>query len=131
MVSSTFPLDSQPADEPEIPEKISELQQVSPNRWVVNPWFDTLFVFGGLLWAFFATQYLVFHYDNPVVSAPGFAGHYAFFLLVAATLAVTCFQMPIRLRPMCAFIRLPKTAAGLSSTPIICPGARCCFFACA
>lgn len=84
MVSTTFPFDGQ--SEPVEPVKQQEKAfAVSANRWVVNPAFDTLFVFGGALWILFAIQIFCFHFDNPDVKAPGVAG------MIAYALSVTFF----------------------------------------
>jgi hypothetical protein len=86
LVSTTFPLDGHSASEPSVVEKLG------PCRWVVNPLFDTLFVFGGLLWFLFFLQIFCFHYENPNVNAPGIGGHVAFFLLLASTLGAYLFS---------------------------------------
>ncbi len=52
------------------------------SRWVVNPTFDALFVFGGALWILFAIQIFFFHFDNPDAKAPGMAGAIAYALSV-------------------------------------------------
>lgn len=90
MVSSTFPingpLDGRPASQ-------ADSQAVlSPSRWVVNPWFDTFFVFGGAVWLFFGIQVFFFHYTNPDVTAPGLAGRVAFTLLLVQTLGAYLFS---------------------------------------
>ncbi|MBU6453221.1 MAG: hypothetical protein KGS72_15670 [Cyanobacteria bacterium REEB67] len=84
MVSTTFQSDGQFGSASD--GAAAEAERLGPSRWVVNPLFDGLFVFGGLLWILFGLQILVFHWDNPSVQAPGFAGHFAFFLVLAATL---------------------------------------------
>lgn len=56
------------------------------NPWIVNPIFDTLFVFGGLLWILFGLQIYWFHWTSPDPAAPGAAGTAAFFLLLMSTL---------------------------------------------
>lgn len=38
---------------------------MKPYAWIVNPWFDVLFIFGGALWIFFAIHYLTFGWNNP------------------------------------------------------------------
>ncbi|MBU6453222.1 MAG: hypothetical protein KGS72_15675 [Cyanobacteria bacterium REEB67] len=60
----------------------SAASATSANLWVVNPLFDTLFVFGGMLWLLFAVQIFFFHFDNPDLKAPGPAGMIAYALSV-------------------------------------------------
>ncbi len=80
MVSSTFPLDGQ--SEPVKPAAPAAVATDVGSRWVVNPAFDTLFVFGGALWLLFAVQIFCFHFDNPDPKAPGMAGQMAYALSV-------------------------------------------------
>ena len=86
MVSTTFPLDGHSQSHP------SELEKLGPSRWVVNPIFDSFFVFGGAMWILFAIQVFFFHYVAPDPRAPGVAGHVAFFLLLASTLGAYLFS---------------------------------------
>jgi hypothetical protein len=80
LVSSTFQYDGQ--SEPAKPAQATAIVSDLGNRWVVNPVFDTLFVFGGALWILFAIQIFCFHFDNPDVKAPGTAGAIAYALSV-------------------------------------------------
>jgi hypothetical protein len=102
LVSSTYQLDGRSDDRSEgqfdrqidqaSGSRPKEAEMLGPNRWVVNPVIDVLFVSGGLLWALFAIQIFFFHYISPDVKAPGMAGHVAFFLLVASTLGAYLFS---------------------------------------
>ncbi len=80
MVSTTFTRDGESSaqDKPVSGEKTA-------SRWIVNPLFDALFVFGGVLWAIFALQIFWFHWDAPDPAAPGFSGTCAYFLLFMST----------------------------------------------
>ncbi len=80
MVSSTFPIDGQ--SEPLQPSAPAAVAIDVGSRWVVNPTFDALFVFGGALWILFAIQIFFFHFDNPDAKAPGMAGAIAYALSV-------------------------------------------------
>ena len=80
MVSTTFQNDGQ--SEPVKPVPQAAVIDQASNRWIVNPAFDTLFVFGGMLWLLFAIQIFCFHFDNPDVKAPGMAGSIAYALSV-------------------------------------------------
>lgn len=84
MVSSTFPLDGHSEPVEPVQPKAAVIDQAA-SRWIVNPAFDTLFVFGGMLWLLFAIQIFFFHYDNPDLKAPGMAG------VIAYALSVTFF----------------------------------------
>jgi hypothetical protein len=80
LVSSTFPIDGQ--SEPLQPSAPAAVAIDVGSRWVVNPTFDALFVFGGALWILFAIQIFFFHFDNPDAKAPGMAGAIAYALSV-------------------------------------------------
>ncbi len=45
----------------------------APYPWIVNPWFDTLFVFGGALWLLFGVHYWVFGWSHsePAIGVTG------------------------------------------------------------
>jgi hypothetical protein len=81
LVSSTFPYDGQ-SEQAQPAKPAAAVVSDTANQWIVNPTFDTLFVFGGLLWLIFAIQIFCFHYDNPDTKAPGMAGAIAYALSV-------------------------------------------------
>ncbi len=65
MVSSSINLagvpaiaEAKPAETPVVVEK------TKPHPWIVNPWFDFLFVYGGMLWAVFAIHYALYGWNN-------------------------------------------------------------------
>lgn len=66
MVSSTIKLAGVPAPEEssKATEKAVTLEKAKPYPWIVNPWFDFLFVYGGMLWGVFAVHYFVFGWNN-------------------------------------------------------------------
>ena len=76
MVSATFD-SSQPRPEPR-----AQAAALAVNKWIVNPWFDYLFVVGGFLWLVFALQIYWFHWEAPDPSATGLAGRAAYGLLL-------------------------------------------------
>jgi hypothetical protein len=62
------------------------------NTWIVNPAFDTLFVFGGALWLMFGLQIFCFHWDTFDPHAPGMAGQAGFLFLLLTTLGQHLFS---------------------------------------
>ncbi len=81
MVSTTFTRDGDAAS----PAPAKAQEKVLGNRWIVNPTFDSLFVFGGALWAIFALQIFWFHWDTIDPALPGAAGTTAWVLLFMST----------------------------------------------
>ncbi len=81
MVSTTFTRDGDTAS----PAPAKAQEKVLGNRWIVNPVFDSLFVFGGALWAIFALQIFWFHWDTIDPALPGAAGTTAWVLLFMST----------------------------------------------
>lgn len=45
-------------------------KKMAPYPWIVNPWFDTLFVFGGALWALFGLHYFIWGWNPVDATAP-------------------------------------------------------------
>ncbi|MBK9206420.1 MAG: hypothetical protein IPL73_29215 [Candidatus Obscuribacter sp.] len=85
MVSATFD-SSQPRPEPR-----AQAAALAVNKWIVNPWFDYLFVVGGFLWLVFALQIYWFHWEAPDPSATGLAGRAAYGLLLTSTIGTYLF----------------------------------------
>ncbi|HMO22578.1 MAG TPA: hypothetical protein PKC98_16590, partial [Candidatus Melainabacteria bacterium] len=59
----------------------------APYPWIVNPWFDFLFVFGGALWILFGLHYYIFGWSHsePITGAMG-AVAVSTFLVIFGTL---------------------------------------------
>jgi hypothetical protein len=85
VVSSTFPIDGGG-------QQTTASQDKTLPPWIVNPAFDFLFVYGGLLWILFGLQIFCFHWDTPDTAAPGLAGQTAYFFLLAGTLGQHLFS---------------------------------------
>ncbi|MBX3077069.1 hypothetical protein KF707_13105 [Candidatus Obscuribacterales bacterium] len=65
MVSSTISLAGVPApEESKATAQAVPLEKAKPYPWIVNPWFDFLFVYGGALWGVFALHYFLFGWNN-------------------------------------------------------------------
>ncbi len=78
MVSTTIPIsgsnsgsgsNSDDIIKAESAPQIKDSTKVKPYAWIVNPWFDTMFVFGGALWLLFGLHFFVFGW-NPRVELP-------------------------------------------------------------
>jgi len=86
MVSTTFTRDGDANLPSPLPSARSTAEEkVLGNRWIVNPLFDSLFVFGGALWIIFALQLFWFHWDTLNPGLPGAPGTTAWVLLFMST----------------------------------------------
>ncbi len=84
MVSTTFQFDGDARPAPE-PASDKVVAKAANTRWIVNPVFDSVFVFGGALWLVFALQIFWFHWDVIDPKAGGVAGSAAYLLLFLST----------------------------------------------
>jgi hypothetical protein len=70
LVSTTFQYDGDARPAPE-PASDKVVEKAANTRWIVNPVFDSVFVFGGALWLMFALQIYWFHWDASDPKAGG------------------------------------------------------------
>lgn len=78
MVSSTIPISGFRERTP-----AQAQEKIKPYAWIVNPWFDTLFVFGGFLWILFGIHFLTYGW-NPVDEHVPVMGAFAVSTLMVA-----------------------------------------------
>lgn len=75
------------AGSPALPEPTkpatSAPAKTAPYPWIVNPWFDFLFVYGGLLWGVFGMHYLIFGWNNIETGASPQAYAVGTFIIIA------------------------------------------------